>query len=505
MTQHEGGALQFARGTIHHRFFRISVLGPQQQVVEHRRPAHVAASAEIDFRRSAALAVSIGERFEIGAYHDISRIGANLRIDKTFQIVPCPAAVVEVRRILRRDIRIIEYLFVGFPGHEPFGRTEHMALVATAAGRFTAVLNTGRNIRIATVSVRTIRSFHLVASVARSGHPDRTVVLGAEADRIIAGFLAADIEIRANMMRIVVVAVLHLHRQLGPAGTIDVFRGGDCSALSGESTLLAPILLAADRGVQMERIGGRGAQSGDGRTLISRRSRHRFRGVIRFTGGFVSKSYFDADRFFAFIGEAARQGGRRSGHIRRSDGTELRLGIFTRFKGRELRDGARITLVADNDIRIKIVFRFGFESVQLISQGRSRRSSLHLGIFLLRTGLIPEAGFRNIAVAFVLINAGKRRSGRRNPGRRRRFELRSSRLLALLQRGENDPFAGVILSVDYQIGIELVSRFRRQLLQTGRQRRVVRRNLYHSISRLGRCRRLVSETGFGNIGRITGV
>ena len=58
----------------------------------------------------------------------------------------------------------------------------------------------------------------------------------------------------------------------------------------------------------MERIGGRGAQSGDGRTLISRRSRHRFRGVIRFTGGFVSKSYFDADRFFAFIGEAARQG-----------------------------------------------------------------------------------------------------------------------------------------------------------------------------------------------------
>lgn len=121
----------------------------------------------------------------------------------------------------------------------------------------------------------------------------------------------------------------------------------------------------------MERIGGRGAQSGDGRTLISRRSRHRFRGVIRFTGGFVSKSYFDADRFFAFIGEAARQGGRRSGHIRRDDGTELRLGIFTRFKGRELRDGARITLVADNDIRIKIVFRFGFESVQLISQGEA--------------------------------------------------------------------------------------------------------------------------------------
>lgn len=70
----------------------------------------------------------------------------------------------------------------------------------------------------------------------------------------------------------------------------------------------------------MERIGGRGTQSGNGRTLISRRSRHRFRRVIRFTGGFVSKSYFDADRFFAFIGEAARQGGRRSGHIRRSDG-----------------------------------------------------------------------------------------------------------------------------------------------------------------------------------------
>lgn len=109
----------------------------------------------------------------------------------------------------------------------------------------------------------------------------------------------------------------------------------------------------------MERIGGRGAQSGDGRTLISRRSRHRFRGVIRFTGGFVSKSYFDADRFFAFIGEAARQGGRRSGHIRRSDGAELRLGIFTRFKGRELRDGARITLVADNDIRIKSYFVSG--------------------------------------------------------------------------------------------------------------------------------------------------
>lgn len=137
------------------------------------------------------------------------------------------------------------------------------------------------------------------------------------------------------------------------------FPGGDCSALGGESTLLAPILLAADRGVQVERIGGRGAQSGDGRTLISRRSRHRFRGVIRFTGGFVSKSYFDADRFFAFIGEAARQGGRRSGHIRRSDGTELRLGIFTRFQGRELCDGARITLVADNDIRIKSYFVSG--------------------------------------------------------------------------------------------------------------------------------------------------
>ena len=189
---------------------------------------------------------------------------------------------------------------------------------------------------------------------------------------------------------------------------------------------------------------------------LSPDGRHRFRRVIRFTGGFVSKSYVDADRFFASIGEAARQGGRRSGHIRRSDGTELRLGIFTRFKGRELRDGARITLVADNDIRQKSYFSFQVRSLPgPAGQGRSRRSSLHLGIFLLRTGLIPEAGFRNIAVAFVLINAGKRRSGRRNPGRRRRFELRSSRLLALLQRGKNDPFAGVILSVDHQIGIEL--------------------------------------------------
>ena len=69
---------------------------------------------------------NIGEKVRNRCLHDISRIGANLRIDKTFQIVPCPAAVVEVRRILRRDIRIIEYLFVGFPGHEPFGRTEHM-------------------------------------------------------------------------------------------------------------------------------------------------------------------------------------------------------------------------------------------------------------------------------------------------------------------------------------------------------------------------------------------
>ena len=502
MTHYESDTLQLLARTLHHRLFRISFFRTQQQSIEHGRNTGLN-TAETSALGLSCVAVRIGPCFEITPHNRIERIRAPITVDLILQIVPRTTTRVERTAVLRSHIRIVGNLLVHTACSGTFIVTDHMPFVVGTFNRFIFRLNTRRDDRIRTVIPISVGS--LVTTVHRPRNPNRAMVLCTVTNRDITCPMSVYRKIGTNMVCIVVVAVLHLHRQLGPAGTIDVFRGGDCSALGGESTLLAPILLAADRGVQVERIGGRGAQSGDGRTLISRRSRHRFRGVIRFTGGFVSKSYFDADRFFAFIGEAARQGGRRSGHIRRSDGTELRLGIFTRFQGRELCDGARITLVADNDIRIKIVFRFGFESVQLISQGRSRRSSLHLGIFLLRTGLIPEAGFRNIAVAFVLINAGKRRSGRRNPGRRRRFELRSSRLLALLQRGENNPFAGVILSVDYQIGIELVSRFRRQLLQTGRQRRVVRRNLYHSISRLGRCRRLVSETGFGNIGRITGV
>ena len=65
-----------------------------------------------------------------------------------------------------------------------------MALVAAAARRLAVVLDVGGDVRVGLVGVGTVgRTF--VGLVTRGGDPHRAVVLGAEADRIVARLVAA--------------------------------------------------------------------------------------------------------------------------------------------------------------------------------------------------------------------------------------------------------------------------------------------------------------------------
>ena len=117
-----------------------------------------------------------------------------------------------------------------------------MAIVTTAVSCLTVVLDARRDIGIGLVGIRPVGS-PLVAGMARSGHPDRAVVFGTEADRVVAGLVAADRQVGAEVVGIVIVAVrLLLGEQLGPSRVLG--RPGNTATVSIAITIAVAVTSA---------------------------------------------------------------------------------------------------------------------------------------------------------------------------------------------------------------------------------------------------------------------
>ena len=148
-----------------------------------------------------------------------------------FEVVPCAAARIERRHVLRCYVRVVEHLTVGRRRRSAFGRTHHVSLVASSARRLAVILYIGRYLRVLAVCVGAVCRAR-IAFVTRCCDPYRTVVLAAVTYAEIACravVLCIRLVACAQMMRIVVGRVLVvaavavgivLDRQLEPAGAI---------------------------------------------------------------------------------------------------------------------------------------------------------------------------------------------------------------------------------------------------------------------------------------------
>lgn len=84
--------------------------------------------------------------------------------------------------------------------------------------------------------------------MTRGSNPDRTVVLGAEADRVVAGLVAADRQVGTEVVGIVIVAVrLLLGEQLGPSEVPG--RPGNTATVSIAITITIAITVAVTSAV----------------------------------------------------------------------------------------------------------------------------------------------------------------------------------------------------------------------------------------------------------------
>ena len=147
-----------------------------------------------------------------------------ITIDLILQIIPCATTRIECTAVLRSHIRIVGNLLIHAACFGTFIVPNHMPFVVGTFNRFIFRLNTRRDDRIRTVIPISVGS--LVTTVHRPRNPNRAMVLCTVTNRDITCPMSVYRKIGTNMVCIVVVAVLHLHRQLGPAGTINVFRGG---------------------------------------------------------------------------------------------------------------------------------------------------------------------------------------------------------------------------------------------------------------------------------------
>lgn len=242
MAADEGCAHQLVGRALPHRLAGIALLGPQHGDVEHRGARDIVPVAERNLLGRSRIAVTVLIAVEVGSDHQIGRIGADLRVDPVLEKVPAASSGIETRGVLRRNVREVEDLLVHRPRTSPFGRAEHVALVAAAARRFAVVLDTRRDIGIGLVGIRPVSS-PLVAGMARSGHPDRAVVFGTEADRVVAGLVAADRQVGAEVVGIVIVAVrLLLGEQLGPSRVLG--RPGNTATVSIAITIAVAVTSA---------------------------------------------------------------------------------------------------------------------------------------------------------------------------------------------------------------------------------------------------------------------
>lgn len=230
MAANEGRAHQLVGRALPHRLAGIALLGPQHGDVEHRGARDIVPVAERNLLGRSRIAVTVLIAVEVGSDHQIGRIGADLRVDPVLEKVPAAASGIETRGVLWCNVREVEDLLVHRPRIGPFGRAEHVAIVTTAVSCLAVVLDTRRDIGIGFVGIRPVGS-PLVAGMARGSHPDRAVVLSAEADRVVAGLVAADRQVGAEVVGIVIVAVrLLLGKQFGPSGVPG--RPGNTAAIS---------------------------------------------------------------------------------------------------------------------------------------------------------------------------------------------------------------------------------------------------------------------------------
>lgn len=195
--------------------------------------------AERNLLGRSRIAVTVLIAVEVGSDHQIGRIGADLRVDPVLEKVPASLTGIESFLVLWCNVREVEDLLVHRPRIGPFGRAEHVAIVTTAVSCLAVVLDTRRDVGIGLVGIRPVGS-PLVAGMARSGHPDRAVVFGTEADRIVAGLVTADRQVGAEVVGIVIVAVrLLLGEQFGPSGVPG--RPGNTAAISITITIAVSV------------------------------------------------------------------------------------------------------------------------------------------------------------------------------------------------------------------------------------------------------------------------
>ena len=272
MRAHERHAHQFVGRTVQHRFAGVAPLGAQCGDVEHRGTRHVAAAAELDFLGRGRHAIAIGIGLEVGADNQIGRIAADLAVDPVLERIPSAASGVVSRGVLRSDVGVIEDLLIDGRGTGAFGRTEHVALVAAAARRLAVILNAGGNDRVLAIG-RAI-GITLVAGMTRRRHPDGTVVLGTEADRIITRFVTAYRKVGTDMVCVMIVAVrLVLRNKFGPPRVLRI--AGSAAVPRGrESSRGAGIGLPFPVGAELELVVRAGGQPGQRGRLGPRSRRH---------------------------------------------------------------------------------------------------------------------------------------------------------------------------------------------------------------------------------------
>ena len=97
----EGDALDFIGRAVLQRLARVSFLGAEKDVVEHRRHRHVGPAAEGDSGRILGFAVGVGVLVEVAAEDLVEGVGADFRVDIILQDVPAAATGVEAGGQLR--------------------------------------------------------------------------------------------------------------------------------------------------------------------------------------------------------------------------------------------------------------------------------------------------------------------------------------------------------------------------------------------------------------------
>lgn len=217
-------------------------------------------------------------------------------------------------------------------------------------------------------SVAAVPALGHITVVQRRGHPYGTVILGAVTYRVVAGVVVSDLEVADRMVGVMVIAVLHLDGQFGPARKLRQPRirtgSGPVARIGRKGRLSALIGLSARSDAQTERIVRRSVQPRKPDALRAGLRTHGF--AFRNAARPVEEIDL-GNRLRTLIGERTAHHRRRGGHLRVGGLSECRR--IPRIASLPGPEGDRFALhapcAAQLQISVHQVVGFGFEVAQM--------------------------------------------------------------------------------------------------------------------------------------------